>query len=174
MNNLRNTIINNSNVAGKGKPALLAAFLFLIFYTGCESIIEFPGVPVTDPVVIIEAILTDKMEEQSVRVSYSMALDDTLSDGLVRDAEVYLYSENSDTVYYRYTDNGWYKSLPFQAEINKTYILEVKADTNIYQSHGTAIKLDEVDSVYYISSFDPETRDSVFFVHVDGEKKMKK
>jgi len=122
--------------------------ILLLLLAGCESLVQFPEVPVNSRKAVIESILTDKHEIQQVRVSFTTQLTDTLSNIPINNAKVFISSNAGDTIYYKYSNDGWYNSKTFAAETGKLYTLNVAIDTVVYKATGSIIPMEGIDTLY--------------------------
>jgi hypothetical protein len=133
----------------------------VLLFQACESIVDFPETGEFNAIPVIEAVLTDKFEEQRVRITYSVPLNDPSSCRIVENAGVIVYSADGDSLVYQYQSDGWYTSRPFQANKKTVYTLEVKLDTMLIVAKEKVIELRGIDSVYY--SFPNDTAADVHF-----------
>lgn len=141
----------------------LVIILFLGIIIGCESVVDFPAITNGVRYPVIEAVITNLNEAQKVRVSYTTALDDSLSSLPVSNAHVFVYSNVGDTVVYHYTEDGWYASDPFYAVAGKTYTLTVSIDSAIFNTPGSIIPMHGIDSLY-AKHVPDSNKDSAYFV----------
>lgn len=144
-------------------PALL---VLIIICAGCESVVDFPEVSRASEYPVIEALLTNQDEVQKVRVSYSTALDDSVSSRPVTNAQVYVSSDVGDTTVYHYTD-GWYVSSPYHAIAGRIYTLTVNIGGVGYKAVGSLIPMNGMDTLYarrmpYVG------RDSAYFTYFNA------
>lgn len=135
-----------------------------ILFNGCEAVADFPESPNPKPVPVIQALLTDQMEPQQVRFTYSTSLNDSVSSSPVTNATIFVYTSNGDTMRYSHTGSGLYISKPYQALPDIIYTLVVQNDTSSFQAseklntmHGLdTIKIQYLpqhandDSAYYL------------------------
>jgi len=131
---------------------------------GCQSVVEFPDVPATAKQAVIESILTNKSEVQKTRVSFTVPLNDTLTDLPVDHALVFISSNTGDTVFYNYTTDGWYESKPFAAEAGKLYTLNVTIDTTLYKASDSLIRMNGIDALH-ARLMPGSGKDSVYYVY---------
>jgi len=127
---------------------ITAIAICLLLISGCESIVDFPDVSQSHSYPVIEAMLTDQEEVQMVRVSHTVPLNDSASSKPTDNARVFVSSDTGDTVFYQYTSNGLYTSLPYRALPGRTYTLTVQTDSTVFQSSASLISMHGIDSLY--------------------------
>lgn len=153
-----------------GYHKLLWLAFFPIILVGCETVLEFPAEPETDPVPVIEAIITDNFEVQKVRVTWSASLNDSSSAIEIPDADVCVFSAAMDTIHFTYYTNGWFFSDSCRAKDGETYTLQIKIDTLTIRSTATLIPMHGIDTLkcrYYKKSND---HDSLYYIYLDAGK----
>ena len=138
----------------------------LLFMAGCESVVDFPEIPNAGQYPVIEAMLTNQVEIQKIRVSYSTSLNDSLSNLPITNARVFVSSDAGDTVVYEYTNDGWYASKPFGAQLGKNYSLSVTIDSINYQASGSLMPMNGIDSLY-IKHLPYSKKDSAYYVFLN-------
>ncbi len=141
--------------------------IFLTIMTGCESVVDFPNLPQAPEYPVIEGLLTDQDEVQKIRVSYTTALDDSVSSRPVNNATVYVFSDAGDTAVYHYTVNGWYASSPYHADPGKTYTLYVNTGNASYTAKGALISMNGIDSIY-ARRLPNVDKDSAYFTFINA------
>jgi hypothetical protein len=147
---------------------LLCLPVLIVFCPRCESVVDFPEILNHTPCPVIEAILTDQAEVQKVRVSYSVALDDSLASRPIEDARVRMISMAGDTVKYAYSADGWYESPVYAALHGIAYSLEVEIENVIYRSWGEVAEMNGIDSLYSRHVNGSSEQDTGIFVFFDA------
>ncbi len=144
--------------------------LSVILAISCEDFLSFPDHDTRLHYPVIEAVLTDSVEVQKVRVTWSVDVEDTLSGWIIDNSIVKIVSSAGDTVNFEYADNGWYHSPVFAAHSGVNYTLEVTIGTDTYRSSGSIQELRDFDSIYYKYSRNPDASDSSYYVYFDYSK----
>jgi hypothetical protein len=139
--------------------------LLLIALYGCEEIVDFPESSLGKRIPVIQATLTDQMEPQVVKFSYTTTLSDSLSSRAAENATIYVLSTKGDSVKYNYVGSGVYQSAPYKAEAGTGYTLIVQTDTSIYRASGTLVPMKGIDTVKVQCTPRSESNDSIFSLH---------
>jgi hypothetical protein len=145
--------------------------LGLVFYN-CERVVDIPEIESGNPSLIIEATLTDRLENQMARVSYSTGLNDSVSCKIVENAKVSLVSSIGDTINYLYISNGWYQSPVFQAKKGVIYNMEVNIDSIRYVAKGEIFGDRYLDTLYYKHLEHTLYQDEGYYVYFNISKKV--
>ena len=151
----------------KFKLCILFFLLLVVFITACEDFVSFPDQNSGVYYPVIEALLTDQPEVQSVRVTWSRDVEDTIAGLAIDNSVVKVISSDGDTVFFEYVNDGWYDSPVFGARSGITYSLEVTIGTETYRSSGTMDVLQDFDSVYYKYNRNPNDSDSAYYIYFD-------
>lgn len=143
---------------------ILAAFAL----ASCETLVDFPGNGDHETLPVIEATLTDQLTVQSVRVSRSVSLTDTVSSKPIENATVYIKSSIGDSIPFRHDTNGWYRSPASRAYSGVSYKLNVIIDGVNYKSEGQVVAMNGIDSLY--SKYLPKSiaHEAGYYVYVNG------
>ena len=128
---------------------IIYALLLIIVSTGCEDIYDFPQKSGYRKNPVIEAIITNQLGQQKIRVSYAASLNDSVLSIPVPDAKVKIIDEAGDTVNFPYAENGWYTRDDFKANPTLNYTLFVQIDTTIYRATSKMVMMHGLDSVSY-------------------------
>lgn len=118
----------------------------LLILAGCEEVIDVK-LDETDPLVVIEANLSDEFVPQTVKVSKTIAFQDSNRFNPVSGANVTLKAPNGNSVPFREVEPGIYKSANYQGVPGQTYIMEVAAEGKTFSATSTmpaAVKLDSL------------------------------
>jgi hypothetical protein len=126
-----------------------------------------PSLGTYKPMLVVEALLTDRSEPGYVKLSYSFQNKDSVL-YRVNDATVYITDDLGTQTNLSHSADGIYKtdSSVFRAETGRTYQLHIlTSDGNVYQSDScTMLPVPGIDSVYF-------TKDWQF---VDNQRRLKK
>jgi hypothetical protein len=131
------------------KRFITIGLFLLIFCEGCEEIFDFPEKRIYEKYPVIEALFTDKLDHQRIRVSFSTQFEDSISCLPVEDALVKIADIDGDTAIFQHVGNGWYTSNEMVALPNKEYKLLVQIDTTLYQSTSVMETVNGLDSITY-------------------------
>jgi hypothetical protein len=159
----------------KGIPYGLFCLTWLaVLFTGCEKVVDFPNVMHHQPVPVIEAVFTNEMSVQKVKVSYSVSLDDSLSCLPVEDAIVRVISDEGDTLHFLHDSCGWYNSPLSAAKPGIVYTLEVEIKGTTYKSSGQVMEMNGIDSLYCSYSEKTNLYDEGYYVYMNAGPANKK
>jgi hypothetical protein len=145
---------------------LVIILLLMMLNMGCEDLAKLPEGGKYKCVPVIEAVITDQLNYQSIRVSYSTQLDDSISSTPISNANVQIISETEDTVSFNYTENGYYTSSNFIASPGKKYTLLVQIDTVLYRAASTMESMNGLDSVTYFHDKKYGMSDSAYYLKI--------
>lgn len=143
----------------------LAVILLLVIITvACQDLAELPERGNYERIPVIEAVITDQLNYQRVRVSYSTQLNDSLSSIPVSDAQVKIVTEHGDTVSFKYTGNGYYINNDFISSSGELYELQVQINTIVYRATSMMVPVNGLDSVTYSHGKKHNNRDSAYYL----------
>lgn len=143
----------------------ICTYLFLfLFSTGCEKTYDFLNNSENMKIPVIEAIITGLPEYQIVRLSYSVAFDDSASSTPVENANVRIATENGDTIQFGHTENGYYTCNNLLIEPEKYYSLLVKIAGITYTASSIVQPVHGLDSVTYSFYKKNEGEDPAYFL----------
>ncbi|HEX2936680.1 MAG TPA: DUF4249 family protein [Bacteroidales bacterium] len=132
---------------------------------GCEAVVDFPETNGLKQVPVVEALLTDQMEPQTVHFCYSSTIKDSVSAHPVEHATVFVYSSKGDTMWYNHTGSGYYQSKPYCAAANITYTLVIQSDTACYRASSTLIPMNGLENVKIVYTPKYANDDSAYYLH---------
>jgi uncharacterized protein DUF4249 len=121
---------------------------FLIASTGCEKIID-PQLTTAAPLIVIEGSISDQPENQTVKVSRTVAFDQSNAFNAVKGAKVTVVASNSQTYIFSPATDGVYRSQRFRGIAGVKYNLQVVVDGKIYNASSTMPKPVRPDSITF-------------------------
>lgn len=125
-------------------------FLFLILavtsLTGCEEVIDL-DLNSSDPKFVIEADLNDLSNEQIIRVSQTVNVDEPYSSKAVNDAIVHVTDVQGKQHNFTSIGDGIYRSTNFRPAANGKYSLRVNIGDEEFLSTTTRVPYVNVDSL---------------------------
>ncbi|MCU0369418.1 MAG: DUF4249 domain-containing protein [Cyclobacteriaceae bacterium] len=140
--------------------------IFMFILLGCEEtiILDIDQAPTR---VVIEAVLTNRLKDQYVRVSRTADFYSTGTPEKVSNARVKVTSNDGEEFEYAQISAGLYiPKIPFEGEIGKTYTLSVTVDNIVYTSTDELLRVAPIDSLGYrpFQGFDPnqDTEEDVY------------
>jgi hypothetical protein len=131
------------------------AFCLIIFSSGCSKIYD-PQLEIQSDILVVEAHMSDALEQYIVKLSLTTRFNSTGTDNPVSGARVWVTDDNNRNVYlYSETRQGQYSFSPYGHEVGitgHTYSLHIKtADGDDYESSPQVMVSPVlVDSVYGI------------------------
>lgn len=125
----------------------LALYCLLFSLISCVKPFDFKTED-ADPIVVVEATITDELITQEVHLSYSRSVN-TEESNSITNANVYIESGGGDRYLFNETDSGYYSDIEFAAQVGETYKLFVNTNTTQYQSSWQgALEAPEIENVY--------------------------
>lgn len=120
----------------------------LLLLTACEEVID---VRLNDskPLVVIEAGLSNEFVPQTVKVSKTIAFEDSNRFNPLSGAKVFLKAPNGSTVPFREVEPGIYKSQNYQGVPGQTYTMEVEAEGMTFSATSTMPAVVKLDSLSF-------------------------
>jgi len=112
------------------------ALLTAVLFSGCEKVIELK-LDNAEPVVVIDAALSDQSEIQTVKISKTYSFTEPNKFNGVSGAKVVLTRPNGTTVTFSETAPGMYKSLRTRGVPGNKYTLDVTLDGKVYTAIST-------------------------------------
>ena len=140
------------------KLIVLSILFFLMIFASCDEVIH-PTLQSADPVYIIDAFITNKLEPQIVRLTYSQPyFDQTLPPG-VSGATVLITDNEANSFAFSESPNEkgsylWVPSVTGFGKIGNHYTLSVKVNGESFVSQSTMGRVPLIDSI----SFEPNDR----------------
>jgi len=114
--------------------------------TSCEKVID-ADLSRADAVIVIEGSISDQSEVQTIKVSKTIAFDQSNKFNGVKDAKVTIYSSNNQTFVFTASSDGIYQSQRFRGLVGVNYILEVVIEGKTYKANSimpAAVKPDSI------------------------------
>lgn len=118
--------------------------LFLL--SSCEELIDI-DLNEGDPRVVIEAQLSDLGDVQRVRVSESVAFNESFNSRPLAGATVVVRDDRGGSFLFQYEDNGYYVHHTFRPMVGRSYFLQVNVGQERYESVCRMPQYVEVDSI---------------------------
>jgi hypothetical protein len=109
----------------------ILGFLSILALTSCEEVIEIETKQ-QEPVVVIEATITDRTERQTVYLSQTVAFNESFRTIPVRNATVTVTEVGGPTLTFTEDQPGVYRSIVFKGGYGKTYNLSVSVNGKTY------------------------------------------
>lgn len=130
---------------------LAIVFLLMAGLISCYEDLNMVYTHSAEPVVAIEAILTDTYKPFVVLLSKSTAMDDTAEYQEIDSALVFLSNSSDWRIQLKKTATGTYETDSMQAQVGETYKLEVQVDGKWYYAIEKLLPCKIVDSLYVIN-----------------------
>lgn len=118
----------------------------IILILGCEELIEV-DLNASDPKVVIVADLNNQGGTQEIMVSRTVNFDEDRSYDPVKDALVYLRSQNGRIYDFDQQQDGRYTRSSLPLEVGESYSLEVIVDEQQYSAQSVMTQYVEIDSL---------------------------
>jgi hypothetical protein len=115
---------------------LLLSLFSLFLFSSCEKVIEL-DLQNTKPIIVIEGSVSNRFENQFVRISKTIDFTKTNTFGGLKGAKVSLSSSSGLKVDFFEVEDGLYKSPEFKGIPGNTYKLEVLAEGKVYSANST-------------------------------------
>jgi hypothetical protein len=113
---------NNINILG---------FLSILAFTSCEEVIDIETKE-QEPVVVIEASITDRTERQTIYLSQTVPFNQSFQTVPLRSATVRVTETGGPTLTFTEDQPGVYRSTIFKGGYGKTYNLSVTVNGKTY------------------------------------------
>ncbi len=131
------------------KTSLIILPILAFLISSCEDIIEV-NLNQSNPNIVIEANLTNKLEVQVIKISQTKAFTDDNSFLPVKNAIVTIKDQNGLLYLFSESSNGNYISVPFKGEPGIKYTVQVKANNQTYSAQSIMPKPVNLDSLSVI------------------------
>lgn len=115
---------------------LLILSIVLLFFSSCEKVIQLDPKN-ADPVLVIDAMITDQSENHFVRISKTIPLDQKTMFNGFKGASVTVRSTLNQLITFTETSDGVYRSSRFRGVPGITYKLDVIAAGKTYSASST-------------------------------------
>ena len=126
------------------KHIFALALLSLAFFS-CEKTITL-DLDQTEPVVVIEALLTDQPGRQFVKLSRTIGFNDQGTTPGISEAEVHISGPEGTVYQFQESEVGYYLPVDdFKGHVGEEYTLTIKADGQTYTA---------TETMYYVPPFD--------------------
>lgn len=138
------TVISRYRASQASLSGLLLLLLFS--FSACEEVID-TDLSETQPVIVIEGMISDISEIQTVKVSKTTAFDQPNAFNGVKGAKVTVYSSSNQTYNFTATTDGIYRSQRFRGIPGVKYSLEVITGDKTYKASSimpSAVKPDSL------------------------------
>ena len=122
----------------------------LVGFSSCEKVID-ADLSNAPPVIVIEGAVSDQSEVQTVKVSKTIAFDQSNSFSGVKDAKVTVFASNNQIFNFPAAGDGIYKSARFRGLAGINYRLEVVVGGKTYTANSIMPALVRPDSVGFKS-----------------------
>lgn len=125
----------------------------IIFFSSCEDEIH-PELPYADPMLVVDAWVNDKPEEQVIRLTMSQPyLDNSMPEG-VTGADVTITDNDNNTFIFVDQGEGNYVWEPAPGDptfgiIDNNYVLHIETGTSVFEASSTMNRVPEIDSISY-------------------------
>jgi hypothetical protein len=139
----------------------LLSILLLSVLTACEDVISI-DYNTSSSQMVIEGNVYDEVGPYSVKLSRSVAMDESSIYPPVSKATVTISDDAGNTELLTETDSGTYQTATLQGTPGRTYTLTVTADGQTYIAHSTMPDAVEIDTLY--SSV---MEDDLLEIHID-------
>lgn len=136
----------NNQIIRKLNFSVLTLLGMAFIFSSCEKVID-PDLKKSDPVVVIEANLSDLSESHVVKVSKTIAFDQPNVFTVLRGAKVVLTSSTGQTVTFPEVTDGSYRSPRFRGVSGVTYTLQVTVEGKAYIAKSTMPRAVRADSI---------------------------
>lgn len=128
----------------------LVCFILLAGTSACYNDLDMVYNHQTEPVVVIEAILTNAFEPFVVLLSKSTTMNDSVGFQEIDSANVFLSNTSGWQVQLKKTANGRYESDSLQAMVGEVYKLEVQVEGKWFYAVEELLPCNIFDSLYVI------------------------
>lgn len=141
---------------------LYISVLLFTTFTSCEKVIEL-NLNEANQHVVIEAVLTDSLGYNFVKISKTGKLSDTSSIVAVKNAEVIVSDQNMNEYIFEEIYDGYYSNADFKGQQNTVYNLSVTTEDKHFTSTSKMPENVKVDSVNFYM-FPVENSDEFVFL----------
>jgi hypothetical protein len=118
----------------------------ILLFTSCEDVIDL-NLKNTDPVIVIEAKVTNRLENQVIKISQTQPFDRENAFVAINNAVVTVTEVGGPTYNFTQTNNGYYSSAAFSGIPGKTYRVQVVVNNKTYTAESTMPQVVNLDSL---------------------------
>lgn len=139
------------NIISKQFKICLSTGLVIIavlLFAGCEKVID-AKLQIADPKIVIEGMLSDQIENQTVRVSKSVPFNESGKFNGVSGAVVRLILQSGQSISYSEISPGVYQSSRIRGVPQRTYSLQVTIEGKTYTAFSTMPSAVKADSISF-------------------------
>jgi len=125
---------------------LSAIYLLILLFSSCKKVIDLK-LKDAGPVIVIDGSITDKLENQIVKVSKIIPFDKPNTFNGLAGAKVTVTTSLGQVINFVLATDGVYRSSQFKGVSGSTYKLEVTLEGKVYSATSTmpnAVKLDSI------------------------------
>lgn len=123
--------------------------LFAAVCTGCEKVIDL-DLDDTDPVIVIDASITDQLEQQVVKITTTYSFNDpTRFNGLSGAQVVLTPSSGKKVIFTESSTPGVYTSPNYQGRSGRSYLMEVTVNGKTYTATSKMPQSVPLDSITF-------------------------
>lgn len=127
--------------------AFVSCFTFLLL--SCEDLIDLK-INDADPRYVIEADLHNLSKVQVIKISQTVALNESKTSRQVGNAQVEVMDSKGRTSLFSYRDNGEYYIHNFDPIVGEEYKLTVVIGDQLFEAHSTMPQYVEIDTAGFV------------------------